>query len=129
MNLPVLVGAGLVSVPLAAVRFPAIPEWLFYVMMLPFVALLWYWIGARMDRNRPGHASAQTGKWQWVALLIFMSGCVLASTVPSPLGGYISFLVFGALLWLFAALAALRFLALRAKKSKMRATENFRDSR
>jgi hypothetical protein len=42
VNLPVLVGAGLVSVPLDAVRFPAIPEWLFYVMMLPFVALLWY---------------------------------------------------------------------------------------
>jgi hypothetical protein len=133
LNLPALLGGAIVgavlsiswillSAPLHVAGLPAVPEWISSTTILPFVALFWYWIGFHMDRNTVGDASGKIAKWQWVALLIFTSGCVFASTVPSPLGGYTSFLVFGALLWLFAALAALGLLAFRAKKSKARAS-------
>lgn len=117
LNLPVLAGGALISVPLDALHLPAAPEWLSEVMLLPFVALLWYWIGSHMDRTRAGDASAQKRKWQLVALLLFVGCSILASSVPLPNGGYTSFIDLGALLWLFAALAGLRLKAFRSKET------------
>ena len=125
LNLPVLVGGALLSVPLDAVHLPAPPEWLSCLTMLPFVALFWYWIGSRVDRNRAGGPAGQTAKRHWIALLLFAVCCVLASSVPIPNGGYTSFLELGILLWLIAAIVAMRFLAFRAKNPEIRATENF----
>lgn len=113
MNLPVLVGGALISVPLDAFHLPAAPEWLSYVMMLPFVALFWYWIGIRLDRARPGERNGESAKRRWPGIFLFMATCALISYLPDRITLYTDFVPFGVLLWLFATLVALRLLRSR----------------
>jgi hypothetical protein len=95
-NMPAFLAWALLGWPIGE-RWPTIPEAAMFAPMLLFVAMLWYWVGSRLDRRW-----YLVDKTPWIALLAF--------TVVSLAGaflriGYTDYLPYGFVLWAIAALA------------------------
>lgn len=74
-----------------------LPEALECGALLPFVFVLWYWIGSRLDRRC--HAS----DWgPWIALLTFTSAGLILSVLPIR---WSDFIPFGVAVWLATVIA------------------------
>lgn len=104
LNMPAFLAGALLSWPLDALR-PGLPEWVSVLPVLPFVALLWYWIGLRLDQERRAGKSRNTVKRQWIVLLLFTAICAAASSIPERIGGHTSYLLLGIAVWTIAAMA------------------------
>lgn len=104
LNMPAFLTGALLSWPLDALR-PGLPEWVSILPVLPFVALLWYWIGLWLDQERRAGKSRNTAKRQWIVLLLFTAICAAASSIPEGIGGYTSYLLLGIAVWTIAAMA------------------------
>jgi hypothetical protein len=99
INLPaVLVGA--ISLTLLNGAGLHLPEWVSYLLLLPFVALFWFLIGAWIDRNMRENANSHLTKRIGVGILFFTLTCAAVSSVPQTLGGEVSFVSLGALSWI-----------------------------
>jgi hypothetical protein len=97
LNMPAFLVGGLLSLPLGAL-YPALANWISIVLILLFVVLLWYWVGARLD-NSPGTTR------KWILLLTFGVTCAAASSLPRNVGGYVSYVPLGIVVWLLALVA------------------------
>lgn len=72
-------------------------EYLECSALLPFAFVLWYWVGSRLDRR--WHPADRD---PWIALLTFMSFCLMLSLIPIR---WSDFLSCGVALWLGTAIA------------------------
>jgi hypothetical protein len=115
LNLPTMAAGAVLAGLLDLIGLRRLPEWLSCLTMLPFVALLWNWIGSWMDRERSEGTGREATRRKWVVLFLFIAACAAASSVPSRVAGSISFISLGALLWLFAVLAVPRLPAFRRR--------------
>jgi hypothetical protein len=95
MNTPALLAGLLLSRPLSAVA-PTSPERLQFAPTLPFVFVLWFFVGAQLERRW-----GISDKIAWLLLLghLLVS---LAIALISP--GYTDYLVYGLLFWLLIAI-------------------------
>lgn len=103
LNMPAFLAGALLSWPLDALR-PGLPEWVSVLPVLPFVALLWYRIGLRLDQEQRADKSRNTVKRQWIVLLVFTAICAAASSIPERIGGHTSYLLLGIAVWTIAAI-------------------------
>ncbi len=98
-NLPAFLSWALLGWPIGE-RWPEIPEGMMYAPALFFVAILWYGMGAWMDRRwgRTG-TPASDAMTPWILLALFTSLCVTAvfARVQFATSDY---LVLGAVIWL-----------------------------
>ena len=97
----------LLSWPLDALR-PGLPESVSLLPALLLVPLLWYSIGSWLDERRGTDENRSTLKRQAILLLVFTLICAAASSVPERVGGYVSYLPWGILIWAAVGLAASR---------------------
>jgi len=103
-NMPAFIARGLVSLPINAL-WPKLPEALEFALSLVFVAMLWYWVGHRLDRTWSG-ASAESvladAKTSWVLLFVFTAVCLTGASLPL---GYVGYVPYGAVVWIATAAA------------------------
>lgn len=76
LNIPAFLSGALVLWPMDKFASNR-PEAFECGALLPFVFVLWYWIGSRLDRR--WHASDRV---PWIALLMFSSACLTISLMP-----------------------------------------------
>src|SRR5208282_1133152 len=81
LNTPAFLMGLLLSLPLDAIR-PGLPEWVSLLPTLPFVVLLWYWIGLWLDRRRRTNGGRDATKGEWIVLLLFTIICAAVSSIP-----------------------------------------------
>ena len=98
VNMPAFLAGGFLSWTIGAIRLP-LAELVSIVSILVFVALLWYWIGMWSDNSL-----GTTRKW--ILLLAFGVACAVASSIPHSVGGYVSYLPAGVVVWLAAPIVA-----------------------
>jgi hypothetical protein len=103
LNMPAFLAGALASWPLDALR-PGLPESVSILPVLPFVYLLWYWIGLWLDQRRRADKNKIAMKGQWIWLLVFIAICAAGSSIPESVGGHVSYLPSGIVIWLFAAI-------------------------
>ena len=100
-NMPAFLAWSLIGWPIGK-RWPSIPEATMAALSLLFVAMLWYWVGSRLDRR--WNLADNTA---WLALLAF----TLVSAVGAFLRiGYVVYLQYGFALWVASAFAIFRYL-------------------
>jgi hypothetical protein len=97
LNMPAFLMGLLLSWPLDSFR-PGLPESVSILPVLLLVPLLWYVIGSWLDRN--------TVRRQWILLMVFTVICAAASSIPEKVGGYVSYLPLGIVIWAAVGLAA-----------------------
>jgi hypothetical protein len=97
LNMPAFLMGLLLSWPLDSFR-PGLPESVSILPVLLLVPLLWYAIGSWLDRN--------TVRRQWILLMVFTVICAAASSIPERVGGYVSYLPLGIVIWAAVGLAA-----------------------
>lgn len=117
LNMPAFLAGSLLSWPLDALR-PGLPEWVSVLPMLPCVTLLWYWIGLRLDQRQGAFRGRRVEKVQWIVLILFTGVCAAASSIPERLGSYTSFILYGLILWVLAAIV-LRVAIVRKRESTL----------
>ncbi len=89
-NIPAFLAGAVAEWPLD--RFwPQHPEEVGYLLVPPFIALLWYWAGLRFDAQPPSKQRTALA-----VLLGFTLLCGLGVLTP----GYIGYIYYGVLLWL-----------------------------
>jgi len=93
VNMPAFLAGLLLSGPIGN-RWVGLPEVALLAPSLLFVALLWYWVGAVLDRQCDAGNGRSLIK-PWVRLLVFTLICAGGALIPGS-GGY---LVFGVLVW------------------------------
>jgi hypothetical protein len=94
LNLPAFLAGSLLSWPIGSVR-PTTPEYIAMIPSLLFVPILWYWVGLRLDRRWN-----VTDNLPWIALSVFTLICLTGAFLPI---GYVGFLPYGFVVWLFTA--------------------------
>ncbi len=99
LNLPAILAGLLVSWPLDALK-PDFPELISFLSVLLFAPLLWYRIGAWLDRRISGNAHGNARTRGWILLLAFGVSCAATSSVPPNFAGYTSYLPFGIAFWM-----------------------------
>src|SRR5258706_3303406 len=104
LNMPALLIGLLLSRPLDALR-PGLPESVSLLPVLLLVPLLWYSVGSWLDQKRNATENRSTVKRQAILLLVFTLICAAASSIPESVGGYVSYLPFGLLIWAAVGLA------------------------
>lgn len=104
-NMPAFLIGSALSWPLEALR-PGLSEWISVLPVLLFVLLLWYSIGAWLDRQRRADQHRTRLRRQWVLLLGFTVLCAVGSSIPVGTGGYVSYIPAGILIWAGVGLAA-----------------------
>jgi len=105
LNMPAFLIGLLLSWPLDALR-PGLPESVSALPVLLLVPLLWYSIGSWLDQRRSADEHRSTLKRQHILLLVFTLICGVASSIPEGIGGYVSYLPLGILIWAAVGLAA-----------------------
>jgi hypothetical protein len=115
LNMPAFLMGLLLSWPLSAFR-PGLPESISVLPVLLLVPLLWYSIGSWLDRTQGADQNRGSRKKHWILLLVFTLVCAAASSIPERVGGYVSYLPLGVLIWAVVGLAASA--ALRKHKSR-----------
>jgi len=105
LNMPACLIGLLLSWPLDALR-PGLPESVSLLPALLLVPLLWYSIGSWLDQRRGADGNRSTLKKQAILLLVFTLICAAASSIPERVGGYVSYLPLGILIWAAVGLAA-----------------------
>jgi hypothetical protein len=98
LNMPAFLAGGLLARPLDSVK-PRLPEWVSTLPVLLFVPLLWYWVGAWMDRNSRIEQTVSRERQAWLFLLLFLLVCAAAASVSDFIGSYTSWLLFGLAIW------------------------------
>lgn len=115
LNIPAFLIGSSLSLLLEVFR-PGLPELVLIIPVLLFVPILWYLIGAWLDRRARAHQSKSITVKRWVLLFAFVLICAGASSIPERVGGYVSYLPVGILVWVTAL--GLAFVASRRNKSK-----------
>src|SRR5580700_3328601 len=106
---------------------PALPAWTSVLSMLIFVPLLWFAVGAWLDRTlRASQIKSPDTAWNLCLLFIAISA-IAAAIPPTTTVSATRFVVFGALLWLALAMAIAAHALL--KRSKPRATGQALDTK
>ena len=82
LNLPAILAGLLVSWPLDALK-PDFPELISFLSVLLFAPLLWYRIGAWLDRRISGNAHGNARTRGWILLLAFGVSCAATSDQKS----------------------------------------------
>jgi len=118
LNMPAFLASGLLSWPLDYLR-PGLPEWVSALPVLLFIPLLWYWVGARVDKNINFGKSGNSERERWIVLLLFILVCAAASSLPDYVAGYAGYILFGIAIWLVGAIAVKVSIALGKRKSKV----------
>jgi len=116
--MPAFLASGLLSWPLDYLR-PGLPEWVSALPVLLFIPLLWYWVGARVDKNINFGKSGNSERERWIVLLLFILVCAAASSLPDYVAGYAGYILFGIAIWLVGAIAVKASIALGKRKSKV----------
>jgi hypothetical protein len=115
LNMPAFLIGLLLSWPVSAFR-PGLPESISVLPALLLVPLLWYSIGSWLDQRQGADKNRGSRKKQWILLLVFILVCAVESSIPESVGGYVSYLPLGVLIWAVVGLAA--FAAFRKHKSR-----------
>lgn len=105
-NLPALLAGALVSLPINTL-WPELPEAVELAPSLVLVAMLWYWVGRRLDRRSPGIGAARMlagTETPWILLFVFTAVCLIGAFLPI---GYVGYLPYGAAVWV-ATVATIR---------------------
>jgi hypothetical protein len=105
-NVPAFVIGLLISWPVDRFR-PGLPEWISILPALLFVPLLWYSIGSWLDQRRSADNKRNSVSRKWIPLAVFTAICAAASSIPESIGGYVSYLPIGILVWITFGIAAL----------------------
>lgn len=106
LNIPAFLIGAVLSLPLGAV-WPSLPESVLAMPVLLLVPVLWYVIGAWLDQMRAADVNKTTMRKQWISLFAFIIICAVASSLPANVGGYVSYLPLGILVWAVAGSIAL----------------------
>jgi hypothetical protein len=122
-NMPAVLIGSLFAWPVDTFR-PGLPEWISMLPALLSVPLLWYSIGFWLDQRRNAENNANSANRQWILLAVFTSICAAASSIPESVGGYVSYLPMGILVWITFGIAALA----NSRKPKSRITPSGRKS-
>jgi hypothetical protein len=104
LNIPALIGGALLGWSLETLHLD-LPEWALYLPALLCVALLWHWIGLRLDRRHYADRNAATKGKQWIAVFGFVGICAAASALPQRVVGYTAYFGIGAVIWIITAIA------------------------
>jgi len=109
-NMPAFLAGSLVSLPINALwakllnpARPELPEAFELVVSLVFVAMLWSWIGHRVDRklrNVGADRVVDGTKTAWVSLSVFTAVCLTGAFLPL---GHVGYVLYGAVVWLATA--------------------------
>ncbi len=106
-NMPAFLAGALVPMPSKTLR-PELAEAIELAASLLFVAVLWHWVGYRLDRrwHRANSTSGlATAKAPWILLFAFTAVCFLGAILPM---GYVGFIPYGVVVWIATAVTALR---------------------
>lgn len=122
-NMPAFLIGSIIVRPVDTFR-PGLPEWISMLPALLFVPLLWYSIGFWLDQRRNADNNANSVNRQWILLAVFTAICAAASSIPESIGGYLSYLPMGILVWITFGIAALA----NSRKHKSRITSSGRES-
>lgn len=95
-NLPAFLAGVILSWPIGAI-WPRLPEAAQLAPSLLFALVLWYCVGAWLDRRW-----GVLDKAPWILLAIFTAVCFIGAVIPI---GYTGYLPYAALVWLVAAIA------------------------
>jgi hypothetical protein len=88
-NLPAFFAGALLSVPIRLL-WPEAPEAM-DLAVLPLVFVLWYWLGARLERK--AHSK--------MFLALFTAACIVGAFLPL---GYVGYVPYGVTVWIVAAI-------------------------
>lgn len=99
-NIPAFFFGSLLLSPIG-IAWPDLPESAQIAPLLLFVALLWYWVGSRLDRRW-----RVSDKTPWIALFVFTLVCLAGAFLPM---GYVGYIPYGFAVWVIAALVVSRF--------------------
>jgi hypothetical protein len=100
LNMPAFLASLLVSWPIDSLR-PGLPEWISLSPSLLIVPLLWYWIGSWLDRRcSVTDRTRNPVRRAWILLLFFTVVGAVEASIPRNVGGYVSYLPFGIVLWI-----------------------------
>ena len=105
LNVPAFLVGLLLSWPLDAFR-PGLPESVSVLPVLLFVPLLWYSIGSWLDQRRSANENRSSLRRQYILLLVFTLICAATSSIPERVGGYVSYIPLGILIWAAVGLGA-----------------------
>ncbi len=105
-NLPGVLAGLLSSWPLGLI-WPDMSEYVADVPSLFCAAILWYWVGSRLDRRW-----RLADKVPWIALSIFTLVCLTGALLPM---GYVGYLPYGLAAWAVTAVL-IRVVALPAAR-------------
>jgi hypothetical protein len=103
LNMPAFLAGLLLSWPIDALR-PGLPEWVSLSPTLFLVPLLWYRIGSWLDHRSSGEMNRASGTRRWALLAIFIFICGAASSIPSRIGGNMSYIPLGIVIWVAVAI-------------------------
>jgi hypothetical protein len=114
-NLPAFLTGSLVLEPIDTLwprllnsTRPELAEAFELALSLLFVAMLWYWVGYRIDQ-RWGRAGADgvlaNTKTPWILLSVFTVVCFTGAFLPL---GYVGYVPYGAVVWIGTAATILR---------------------
>ena len=98
-NTPAFLAGWLASWPIGSL-WPEVPEAFELAPTALFVALLWYWVGFRLDRRWRGVGAASLllgSTTPWKLLFVFTAVCLIGAFVPI---GYVGYIFYGCLVWL-----------------------------
>jgi hypothetical protein len=96
LNMPAFIGGMLLSWPLEVLS-PNLPEIIQMGPSLVLVPLLWFWVGARIDRRLSQPDRSPTRKTPWTFLVAFVLICLGGAITPL---GYVGYLPYGVAVWI-----------------------------
>jgi hypothetical protein len=99
-NLPAFLAWSLLGWPIS-LCWPTLPEGAINAPSLLLVAMLWYWVGSRLDRRW-----SVSDKAPWLALFAFSVVSLAGALVRL---GYVDYLSYGFVIWVIVALTIFRF--------------------
>jgi hypothetical protein len=118
LNMPAFLAGLILSWPLDYLR-PGLPEWVSTLPVLLFIPLLWYWVGSWSDKRLSFDKNTNSKLARWILLLLFLLVCAAVSSIPGNVGGHTSYLEFGIVIWLIAAIGAKTSAAVKKRNLKV----------
>ncbi|MBZ5553343.1 MAG: hypothetical protein LAO21_11530 [Acidobacteriia bacterium] len=113
-NTPAFLAGMLLSWPVDSL-WPRLPEPIQISLALPFIPILWYWVGSRLDRKWGAVEGTRISRRRsrWVFILIFTLVCMMGAYLPSRYLGYVGYLYYGIVVWVATPLILHRFSTIR----------------